>query len=143
MSMLLVVDASFTIELILPNPEQDRCRKLMAEWMQNRATLYAPTLRLYEVMSALTKAIHFEILTEPEGHQALQLAQGLDLQLIHPDKTLAELAYDWTRRLDRAAAYDSFYLALTESLSAKLWTADKRLANAVSGSWVQYIADSV
>ena len=143
MSMLLVVDASFTIKLVLPNPEQARCRELMAEWMQNGVTLYAPTLWLYEVTSALTKAVHFEILTEIEGRQALKLAQALDLQLIHPDNTLVELAYDWTRRLNRIAAYDSFYLALTESLSAEFWTADKRLANAVSVPWVQYIADGV
>ena len=143
MSMSLVVDASFTIKLILPNPEQDRCRELMAAWMQNGATLYAPTLWLYEVTSALTKATHFDILTEIEGRQALQQAQVLDLQLIQPDNTLVELAYDWTRRLNRVAACDSFYLALTESLSAEFWTADKRLANAVSVPWVQYIADGV
>lgn len=140
MPTLLVVDASFTIKLILPNPEQSRCRELMAEWMRNGVTLYTPTLWLYEVTSALTKATHFDILTEIEGRQALKLAQGLDLQLIHPDNTLVELAYDWTRRLGRAAAYDSFYLALTESLSAEFWTVDKRLANAVNVSWVHYIA---
>ncbi len=142
MSTLLVVDASFTIKLILPNPEQSRCRVLMAEWVQSRVNLYAPTLWLYEVTSALTKAVHFDILTETEGRQALKLAQAVDLQLIHPD-TLVELAYDWTRRLNRAAAYDSFYLALTESLSAELWTADKRLANVVSMPWVHYITDGV
>ena len=140
MSMLLVVDASFTIKLVLPNPEQARCRQLTAEWMQNGVTLYAPTLWLYEVTSALTKATHFDILTETEGHQALKLAQGLDLQLIHPDNTLVELAYDWTRRLNRAATYDSFYLALTESLSAEFWKADQRLVNAVNLPWVRNIS---
>ena len=143
MPTLLVVDASFTIKLILPNPEQARCRELMADWMGNGVTLYAPTLWLYEVTSALTKAVHFDILAETEGRQALKLAQGLDLQLIHPDDTLVELAYDWTRRLNRTAAYDSFYLALTESLSAEFWTADKRLANVVNAPWVHHIADSV
>ena len=138
--MSLVVDASFTIKLILPNPEQSRCRELIAEWMQNGVTIYAPTLWLYEVTSALTKAVHFDILTEAEGLQALQLAQALDLQLIHPDNTLVELAYDWTQRLDRAAAYDSFYLALTESLSAEFWTADHRLASVVNAPWVRTIS---
>ena len=137
----LVVDASFTVKLILPNPEQVRCRELMAEWMQNGITLYAPTLWLYEVTSALAKAVHFDILAETEGRQALQLAQALDVQLIQPDNTLVELAYDWTQRLQRAAAYDSFYLALSESLSAEFWTADKRLVNAVNLPWLHYIGD--
>ena len=65
------------------------------------------------------------------------------MPVIQPDNTLVELAYDWTRRLDRIAAYDSFYLALTESLSAEFWTADQRLVNAVDLPWVHYIADSV
>jgi predicted nucleic acid-binding protein len=143
MSTSLVIDASFTVKLILPNAEQTRCRELMAERMQNGVDLYAPTLWLYEVTSAVTKAVHFDILTETEGRQSLQLAQALDVQFIHPDNALVELAYDWTRRLNRAAAYDSFYLALTESLSAEFWTADRRLANAVSVPWVHYITEDV
>jgi predicted nucleic acid-binding protein len=137
----LVIDASFTVKLILPNPEQARCRELMAEWVQNGGYLYAPTLWLYEVVSALTKAVYFELLTGAEGHQALQLAQTLDIQLVHPDDNQVRLAYEWTRRLKRTAAYDSFYLALTESLSAALWTADKRLVNAVDVPWVYYVGD--
>jgi predicted nucleic acid-binding protein len=47
-----------------------------------------------------------------------------------------ELAYDWTLRLKRAAACDSFYLALAETLHCELWTADQRLANAADVPWV-------
>ena len=143
MSTSLVVDASYTIKLILPNPEQTRCRELMAEWTRNEVNFYAPTLWLYEIASAFSKAVHFELLTESEGRQALQLAQALEVQLIPPDHTQVELALDWTRRLKRAAAYDSFYLVLAETLSAALWTADKRLVNAVGVPWVHYIADNV
>jgi predicted nucleic acid-binding protein len=39
-------------------------------------------------------------------------------------------------QLKRAAAYDSFYLALAETLRSELWTADKRLVNAAGVSWV-------
>jgi predicted nucleic acid-binding protein len=139
----LVVDASFTLKLILPNAEQTRCQELMAEWMHAGINLVAPTLWLYEVTSALTKAVYFEILADAEGRQALELAQALDLQLIQPDNTLVPFVYDWTRRLNRAAAYDSFYLALSESLSTEFWTADQRLVNAVNVSWVHYITDNV
>ncbi len=143
MSTSLVVDASLTLKLILPNAEQSRCRELMANWKQNGDNLCGPTLWLYEVASALTKAVHFDILTELEGRQALKLAQELDFQLIQPDNTMVELAFDWTRRLNRAAAYDSFYLALAESLAAEFWTADQRLVNAVGVPWAHYITDSV
>jgi predicted nucleic acid-binding protein len=80
MSTPLVIDASFTLKLLLPNPEQARCRELMADWAQNEEDLYAPTLWLYEVVSALTKAVYFELLTEAEGQQALHLAQTFDIQ---------------------------------------------------------------
>jgi predicted nucleic acid-binding protein len=135
----LVVDASFSVKLILPNVEQPRCQELMAEWVDAGFNLYAPTLWLYEVTSALTRAVHFDILTDTEGRQAMELAQVLDLQLIQPDNTLIRSAYDWTRRLNRAAAYDSFYLALSENLSAEFWTADRRLVNATNVPWVHYI----
>lgn len=141
--MSLVIDASFTLKLLLPNPEQVHCRELMAGWAQNEGGLYAPTLWLYEVVSALTKAVYFELLTETEGQQALQLAQTLGIQLVHLDDNQVRMAYEWTRRLNRAAAYDSYYLALTESLSAALWTADKRLVNAVEVPWLHYLIDDV
>jgi predicted nucleic acid-binding protein len=40
-------------------------------------------------------------------------------------------------RLNRAAAYDSVSLGLAESLGCELWTADRRLHNAVSLPWVR------
>ena len=53
-----------------------------------------------------------------------------------PDKLLAQRAFAWTERLQRAAAYDSFYLALAEVRECDLWTVDKRLARAVDRPWV-------
>jgi predicted nucleic acid-binding protein len=140
MTISLVVDASFTLKLILPNPQQAHCQSLMREWEQDGHSLYAPTLWLYEITSGFSKAVYFDLLTEAEGHKALRLAQQLNVQLIHPDDNQVRLAYEWTRRLRRAAAYDSFYLALAESLSADFWTADRRLTNAVNTSWLHCIS---
>jgi hypothetical protein len=43
------------------------------------------------------------------------------------------------QRLKRAAAYDSYYLALAESLNCDLWTTDSRLVNAVKLRWVRLV----
>jgi predicted nucleic acid-binding protein len=59
------------------------------------------------------------------------------VRLVPPDAAQATLAYDWTLRLNRAAAYDSFYLALAETLGADLWTTDRRLSAAVGLPWVR------
>jgi predicted nucleic acid-binding protein len=132
----LVVDASFAFRLILPGPQQEAFRSLMAEWLQDGYQLVAPTLWLYEMTSALCKVVHFGELALDDGERALALVQELGVELISPDEEQTRSAFAWTVRLDRAAAYDSFYLALAERLDCRLWTADRRLCNAVDEPWV-------
>jgi predicted nucleic acid-binding protein len=86
--------------------------------------------------------INLKSLTPDEGQRALTLAQGLGVQLIPPNDAQTQLALSWTVRLGRTAAYDSFYLALAETLRCELWTADKRLRNAANQTWVRGVVDS-
>jgi predicted nucleic acid-binding protein len=65
------------------------------------------------------------------------LAQRLGVELHAPQDALARSAYEWTLRLNRGAAYDSFYLALAERLRCELWTADQRLVRTTSLPWVR------
>lgn len=139
MSASLVVDASFAFKLLLPGPERSLCQGLMARWQEGSYNLCAPALWLYEITSALCKVVHFGAITAEEGQQALALAQGLGVRLSLPDEAQARLAFEWTLRLKRAAAYDSFYLALAQQLDCDLWTADKRLRDAVDLPWVHGI----
>lgn len=137
MPSTLVVDAGLALKLVLPGPEQSRLQALADEWRRDGAALVAPDLWLYEVTSALAKAVHFEVLTEDEGRRALGLLHKLEVRLVPPDGAQAALAYDWTLRLRRAGAYDSFYLALAETLGVDLWTTDRRLRAAVGQPWVR------
>lgn len=100
--------------------------------------LYAPALWLYEVTSALCKMVHFQQLTVSEGQQLLILVHQLEIETVAPDENQTQRAFVWTGRLNRAAAYDSFYLALAETLGCDLWTADKRLFNAANRPWVRW-----
>ncbi len=137
MTASLVIDAGLAFRMIVPNPAQTELRGLLADWRKRASVLLAPTLWLYEMTSSITKAVHFKVITQDEGRQALVLANRLEVRLVPPDAALALAAYDWTRRLNRAAAYDSFYLALAESLACELWTADARLQAAAGLSWVR------
>lgn len=139
MPSTLVIDAGIALKLVLPGPEQSRLRAMADEWRKDGATLVAPDLWLYEFTSAVAKAVHFEVLTDDEGRRALHLLHRLGVRLVPPDAAQAALAYDWTLRLHRAAAYDSFYLALAETLGADLWTTDRRLGNAVDLPWVRVL----
>jgi len=143
MSKYLVIDASFAFRLMLPGAHQKRCQALVTQWHTDGYVLCAPALWLYEITSALCKVVHFGQITRDEGQQALTLAQKLGVQLFAPDDAQTISAFDWTIRLQCAAAYDSFYLALAKTLRSELWTADKRLVNAAGVSWIHLIPDSL
>jgi predicted nucleic acid-binding protein len=133
----LVIDASLAIRLILPDPRRAALRARMERWLQEGYEWVAPDLWLYEMTSALCKGAFFGLLTAEETETSLALVAALPVQLVAADAEQARLAFAWTRRLNRAAAYDSFYLALAESLNCELWTADRRLHNAVGLPWVR------
>jgi predicted nucleic acid-binding protein len=133
----LVVDASLSVRLILPDPRRDLFRTRMERFLQEGHVLFAPSLWLYEMTTALCKAAFFGLVTADEAQQSLPLVHEMGIQLVGADAEQTRLAFAWTRRLNRAAAYDSFYLALAESMQCDLWTADRRLHNAVALPWVR------
>lgn len=139
MPKILVVDASLVFRLILPGPYQADVQSLVARWLADGYEMHAPSLWMYEITSALCKMVHFGQLTVEEGQRALTLAQRLGVCSVAPYDELVWSAFEWTQRLDRAAAYDSFYLALAEGLECGLWTADRRLCNAVDLPWVHLV----
>lgn len=129
---IAVIDASLVIKAVLPNPEFARCQAVLAQ-LKNRR-LIVPALWIYEITSALAKAVHFEQLTASEARSALHQAMSLGVQVILPDETQANLAFDQALQLNRAAAYDSFYLATANALEADFWTADQRLVHSFRGN---------
>ncbi len=137
----LVVDASVAFRLIGPGPDRGRVRELWSQWESAGLELQAPFLWLYEFTSAVCKAVHHGGMTPLDAQEALALAQGLNVTLIPPDDAQIALALEWTMRLNRVAAYDSFYLALAETRQCEFWTADQRLCNAVGLPWVHCISE--
>jgi predicted nucleic acid-binding protein len=138
----LVVDASFVLNLILAGPSRARARSLATEWKATGYMLCAPTLWVYEITSVLCKSVHFADLPDEEGRRALAIAHTMGVRLFPPDIAQSRLAYDWTQRLGRAAAYDSFYLALSETLRCEFWTADRRLHNAINLPWLHLLGEA-
>jgi predicted nucleic acid-binding protein len=66
------------------------------------------------------------------------------VRLFIPDIDQNRRAFEWTLRLKRASAYDSFYLALAHELECNFWTADKRLFNALKEArldWLHWIEE--
>jgi predicted nucleic acid-binding protein len=139
-NQLAVVDASLVIKAILPNPDLSRCQAVLEHL--RKPQLVAPALWVYEITSVLSKAVHWGQITPEEGRQALHQALALDVQIIPPDETQSLLAFDWTLRLNRASAYDSFYIAIAEALQAEFWTADQHLFQAMqihNPEWLHWV----
>ena len=134
---LVIIDASVAIKAILPNPLQKHCLALVQTFVEVQPA--APALWVYETTSAISKAVHFKQLTESEGRQALEQVDALGMQIFVPDIDQNRSAFDWTRRLKRASAYDSFYLALAQTLDCDFWTADKRLFNALKDARLEWL----
>ena len=134
----LVIDAGIGFALCV-EPGSSNLRRALAAAVENGTSVYAPTLWHFEVTSIFTKAVHFQQMNESMARQAMQLMGEMQIELVHPDPELTIQAFNWTRRLNRAAAYDSFYLALAQRLGADLWTMDKRLVNGVNEAWVHYM----
>jgi predicted nucleic acid-binding protein len=126
---------------VLPDPQREHASALVARLMSQGSELVAPALWAYETTSTLCKAVHFGQLTPDEGRRALSQLLGLGVRLVAPDAGQNRQALEWTLRLKRASAYDSYYLALAEALKCDLWTFDRRLFNAVDLSWVRWAGD--
>ncbi|HOT93006.1 MAG TPA: type II toxin-antitoxin system VapC family toxin [Anaerolineae bacterium] len=137
----VVIDANFAAKIVLPNPMREVCCNAMGYLIRKGYDPVAPTLWAYEVTSAVCKAIHFGYLTEDEGEQSLHQLLCLNVMLKSPQIEDNYRAMMWTRKLKRAATYDSFYLALAETLGCELWTADQRLINSVNVPWVRWVGD--
>ena len=135
----LVIDAGVGFALCVQDEASAILRAELAAGVKRGLWLCAPGIWRYELTSIVTKAVYFQQLSETLAREALQLAHELNVQLVQPDRELVTQAFDWTLRLKRAAAYDSFYLALARRLDCALWTTDRRLANAVAASWVRYV----
>lgn len=141
MTTYLTIDAGIAFKLIAPHSHQQIYIDLVDQWQRAGYQLCAPTLWAYEVTSAFTKMTHFGQLSKEASQQGVRLAYQLGVQLVPPDEEQTEKAILWTEKLHRAAAYDSFYLALAETLKCDLWTIDKRLTNAISEPWVKLVEE--
>lgn len=139
MTTCLIIDAGIAFKLIAPHPHQQVYIDLITEWKQAGYQLCAPTLWVYEVTSVFTKMARFGQLSMQTSREGVRLAHRLGVQLVAPDEAQAVKAMYWMEKLQRAAAYDSFYLALAETLDCELWTTDKKLVNAVAQPWVKLV----
>lgn len=136
---VLVIDASTGYRLFTPYQDQTFIELMLYDQLEAGCLLTAPTLWRYEVTSAITKSIQQGTVSQAEAAQAFAISLEFPIHLVTPNDELTRAAFQWTLKLKRTAAYDSFYLALAQQLRCELWTYDQRLANAANEPWVRYL----
>jgi predicted nucleic acid-binding protein len=140
----LVVDANLILALVLPLPYSQQVASKMAAWERAGASLLAPLLLEYEILSALRKATALGTLTADLAGEALRQIADLHVETLPPTLPLHERALLWAARLDQKVAYDAQYVALADELGVELWTADRRLVSAARREgvpWVHWIGE--
>jgi predicted nucleic acid-binding protein len=137
-----VLDASFAIRLLPINPSRDTFWRIVDRFALDGIGLIAPWLCAYETTSGIAKLVRFADVTPGDAPILLRRLARINIQFVAPDFDQIQAAMDWTIRLRRAAAYDSFYLALAESMGCDLWTADRRLFNTVNLPWVRFVGEN-
>lgn len=145
MAQKIVVDANLCVSLIVPLGYSQAAAEKWIAWEADRASLYAPLLWEYEVVSAIRKAVFATWLNSSEAENALQRLFNLGIAVIPPDSELHRSALQWSDRIGQPVAYDGQYIALAEALQAELWTADKRLSKALSSlnlPWLHWIGEA-
>lgn len=137
----LVVDASVVIKWLNPHEAlADKANLIRYDYEQGQISLLVPAFWDYEVANGINKAVARGLFSEQEGHSAIALLLAVRAQkepLPSPQES-----YELARRYQRSV-YDSWYLYLAEKTGSELWTADRKLYNAVKDKvpFVKWLED--
>ena len=123
---MYVVDASVVTKWFVDQNLSDMAERVQAA----SGPLLAPQLMIAEVTDALRKHVRVRDITLNQASTALKSLPSWFSEIV-PMQALASAALAIARKIEHSA-YDCFYLALAESRSARLVTADTRLINRVA-----------
>lgn len=138
------VDASLALKLVLEEEDSDKARDLWASWVADELEIIAPYHLAFETTSVIRNHVYRREISAEAGQGAFEALQAQGIELVHP-ATLLERAWALAQQFNRPTAYDACYLALGEIAGCEVWTADRRLYNAVRDTlpWVRRLGDFV
>ncbi|GAC1616118.1 MAG: type II toxin-antitoxin system VapC family toxin [Ktedonobacteraceae bacterium] len=144
MKSTVVVDSSIAIKWVLEEPNSAIALELLDEWIDNEKVIVAPALLAYEITNIIHKNVRGGEITVERAREILtgffEMEITFDTSQSH---SKAHRALELAHRFGLSATYDAYFLALAECEECELWTADKRLWNAVKGKlpWVRSLGD--
>jgi predicted nucleic acid-binding protein len=138
----VVVDTSIVLKWLIYERDSQLAERLLTEWSKQNTVLLAPELLIYEITNALYKKARNRLLSTEKATNALKelIRTGIIFEPVEGYQ-LSLKAYTYAKRYNLSATYDAHYLALANIEKCDLWTADKRLYDAVKGQlpWVHLL----
>lgn len=125
----ICTDANLIVRLVV-DPQDTAVHAQWQTWEDNGYRFAAPTLIHYEVTNALYQYRRRGFLSQETVRLAQEAALALPLTFVGDDD-LHRSAIRLAQRLSLPATYDAHYLAVAERVGGELWTADKRLVQAI------------
>ena len=122
---IICLDASVVVRWLL-----DTRMSHIESLVKDEIRFVAPSLMRYEVTNALYQVAKAGGFTIPTAGELIDVLLTLPIEFVdevHLHRGALALAH----RYRSGAAYDAHYVALARHLGAELWTADKRLYNAL------------
>jgi predicted nucleic acid-binding protein len=138
----ICLDASLVLAWLLPAERTPEVAHIWDGLLQRRDKLLGPPLLFIEVTSVLRELLVQRQITSQEAELALFAFQLLPVARAWPQE-LHTKAWEISKALNHRKTYDAHYLALAEIEDCELWTADRRLYNAVGGRmpWLKLVGE--
>ena len=128
---VVVVDTSVAFKLLVPEPVSHIAEEIWNVWMANEVRIAVPAVFVGELANAMHRSIVEGETTLDSGIEGTEEMLRMDIE-IYDLTPLTRRALQIASLIRQGAVYDSYYLALAESLDCELWTADDRFQRAAS-----------
>lgn len=146
MTDIVVIDASVAVSLVVQEAQTDMAERLLHGASVASQQVCAPPHFLGEVINGIYQKVRS---TDPARHidaaaaqPAIRTLLDLPIDILTP-AGLYERAYDLARAHELPSLYDGLYVALAARVGGELWTADRRLLQALGGQlpYVRWLGD--
>ena len=128
---MIVIDANLLVALASGDPRGGKVLQYFTDWLNRNVEIHAPLLAKYETANALTRLIVGGAFPQDKVEDAWNNISILPIR--YHDLSNVKRVVEIALVLNRQNAYDAAYVALTEVLSAELWTLDGPLYRNAQG----------
>lgn len=138
----IVIDASVALKWQFRDElETEQALQMLADFVDGRIELISPTLFAYEIVNAVHIAVVKERIPEKEGLDAINDILSVGIRLIDFTE-FVESTFKLAQFYKRSA-YDCAYLSLAERKGCLMYTADRRLFNALKDKvkFIKWVGD--